>query len=155
MCLITKNPIQVANEDITVYKTFEKHGDGICSPFMMTIYKPNELVTSTIEESDDWTTVDTFAAKHLPPTLSMMNRKNTLTPKGYKCYGRGIHSFNSLDRIKKYNPGYWELVYKCIIPAGSEYIIGEDGSVISTAIIVQSKVDKSECDGRKRWGEEE
>ena len=147
MCLITKNPIQIAETDITVFKALTVHGDSLKAPFQDFTYKKGELYKTNIEPSHEWVVVDFTSFYHLYHELkalgilyesNLIMYATELTENGYKCYGQGFHSFSNKNRCDEFcKPKYINSVpVRCTIPAGSEYIIDETGCVISNQIII-------------------
>lgn len=118
MCLFTKQQeAKIANENIIVYKLLHCN-NGVLRPpiFSSYIYKLRKLNSTNIE---------------LSPVLDL----------GYNVY-QAFHAFTTIHNaltssIVRNNV----LLYKCVIPKGSEYYISVCGSEIaSNKIIIKRKV---------------
>ena len=146
MCLITKNEKQIATEDITCYKILNGENYSLVCCFKYEFGKKYEDV---ISESNDWCVVDTPAGERLEDEMRMeplwegkehlpsfQYCRTQLYDYGFRCYGRGFHSFASLNRAEMYGPSRYEKIVRCIIPAGAEYIQDNNECIISNQIIV-------------------
>ena len=146
MCLITKNEKQIATEDITCYKIL--NGENYSSVWGFK-YEFGKKYEDVISESNDWCVVDTPAGERLEDEMRMeplwkgkeqlpsfQYCSTQLYDYGFRCYGRGFHSFASLNRAEMYGPIRREKIVRCIIPAGAEYIQDNNECIISNQIIV-------------------
>jgi len=147
MCLITRNQKQIATEDITCYKVLN---DDLTAIYYSHNYVLGTKYEQPIEESNDWCVADRHSVVSLEREIDSLRifdreaewysfnaNKRTLYDAGFRCYGKGFHSFASLERAEssgKYNN---QEFYTCIIPAGSEYIIDNDECIVSNQIIIK------------------
>ena len=153
MCIITKNPKQIATEDIICYKSL--YGDLRATMYSFK-YVLGTKYETTIKESNNWVVVDDEAVKILRDEIKneakaedLGIRKNYifnvinsyLHDFGFRCYGQGFHSFASLDRLNRSGLNNDnEVAYECIIPAGSEYIIDNNECIVSNQIIIKKQI---------------
>ena len=118
MCLFTKQQeAKIANKNIVVYKLLHCN-NGVLRPpiFIDYVYKLRKLNSTDIEVS---------------PILDF----------GYSVY-RAFHAFTTINNALTSTIITNDmLLYRCVIPKGSEYYISADGSEIaSNKIIIRRKV---------------
>lgn len=130
MCLYklrsTPKKPQVAKSDITVYKIFIEvtNKKRYKSPYRHCYYNVGELANATID----------------PQPCYVVDEKR------YR-YSEGIHSLRSLRSAKKYFKQNVEwirnfssaatlVILQCTIPAGSKYILGYNGEILSNRLII-------------------
>lgn len=127
MCLITywKKP-KIAKKNIVCYKILEDKGlNGLYSPHTQTKYSTglNKAYGETII--------------YRGPILnhSIFKRKTYMIERGmlHCCTTEG-YSFEYLYKIFN-NPFYHHIIYKCIIPKGTEYYISTDKKQICAKAI--------------------
>lgn len=145
MCLITRNPKQIATEDITCYKVLN---EDLTSIYHQHQYALNTKYEQPIEEDNNWLVVDSYGVESLKNEIislgilekdelhSFNNAKMKLYQNGFRCYGKGFHSFASVRRAIRSRIEHEQVLYNCIIPAGSEYIIDNNECIISNQIII-------------------
>lgn len=154
MCIITKNPIKIAEQDIPVFKVLEKYDNSsdscLHAPFNSTFtYNLNYLYKTEIKESNKWLVADMHAYNYLECELEKLNLnkkaglfslQSELRFHGYECYGQGFHSLITKERCDIFRGhgamGSYYVTMECTIPAGSKYIIDGTGCVISNQIII-------------------
>lgn len=106
--------IRVAKEDITVYKWLEGKGNSLVTPYMGTAVEPRQLMTT--------------------PDF-------TLSGQAWIIVNRGIHAFREYATAWR-NGG--DQIYKCTIPKGSRYIIGDGQEIVSTNLIIGERITEEE-----------
>lgn len=117
MCLIVSDPeIKVAEKDIVVYKRLKLDREILCSPYYLKIWSLGKL--ETLESS---------------LYLENINTEDD----NYYVVDQGFHAHLYVEDAIHY-PG--TVVYKAIIPKGSEYIIGECNEVVSNQLILIRKI---------------
>jgi hypothetical protein len=136
MCLITKQKKPfIAEEDITVYKVLE---DGLKSPFNRYNYKLGSVNKTKIRESYEWCCFDDVDTAFLDENHPGW-KEDSRNRSGLRCYGHGYHSATTKERLKSIVQ-YYGRIYKCIIPAGSKYYLGNTDLCVSDMLIVVRKV---------------
>ena len=152
MCLITKKPIKIATKDIVVYKVLNENMVSLHFNFTYKLGKTYSAAIKEVREEESWVATDEFAVKSIinlynknkqkhQYIFSIYSQEEKLIRAGFKCYGKGLHSFSIKKRINEYD-GDWDIVVKCIIPKGSKYIIAEDNTVISNKLFIQNIIKK-------------
>lgn len=137
MCLISKQPRQVATEDMEVFKAMGyRNKDGILgSPYNSMQWVLNQLYTTKIEAVDDPTRADSFASealhdKGMPANDNLVDDRIWLTNNGYTSYGPGFHAGLTASRVRRLGA----FTVRAIIPAGSEYILDDSGLIVANAM---------------------
>jgi len=155
MCLIVgkeKCKKLIAETDIVVYKVFTKIEDDkvAISPFQYFHYIFDKLYQTEISFGDDYCCWDDIECVYLDKTYG-----DTCNDEGWRSFWRnpdpatnptvsienGFHSVMNLDRIRKsiISHGECDMILECIIPAGSEYYLGDLGDIcVSNKIIVKN-----------------
>lgn len=137
MCLITNKEIQVATEDITVYKELNQ---DLTSAIMGFQYKLNKLykakLTTTIKDSVSFCIIDT---EYLNTNFADW-RKSVLSGE-LTCYEEGFHSSISLQNMLDIKDEEREtLIVECLIPRGTRYVEDFVGFIVSEQIIILKEV---------------
>lgn len=137
MCLISKQPRQVATEDMEVYKAmvYSISDDALASPFNDMAWTLDKVYTAEIEEVDEATRTDSAASAALhdagmPESLYMDDDLIWLKANGYTSYGPGFHAGLTPERVQDLG----SITVKAIIPAGSEYILDDSGLIVANAM---------------------
>ena len=134
MCLITDKPKQIAAEDITCFKVLSKDDDGMLIPCFypnsMT-YEFDTLYTTNIEfDTVDRCPFTEFNLSDFPEDVGES-----------QAYGPGFHSMSCKFMHRAFKDYISRsLVYKCMIPKGSEYYEDYSGCYVSNQIIIKSLV---------------
>lgn len=130
MCLATFKEKQIAEKDITVYKSVYPSLRSLHKAFkyeLNTLYKtdikPSELEAFNNEKDTEFFIKDGELKDNI------------------KWYGQGFHSFLHLSDAEETSEYFDTVTVICKIPKGSEYIINEVGFVISNQIILVKKLD--------------
>ena len=137
MCLITlrKNPI-IAQEDFVVYKVLDFVDENTAAaPHYSFTYELGKTYSTRICESARWQAYDELA------TDAWFYLERTFTRNEIMCIGAGFHACIKSDRtnITKYEATELKRkIYKCIIPAGTEYYTDGTGLIVSNHIIIDS-----------------
>lgn len=130
MCLLTrqKKPI-ILKEDKIVYKLLRASRTAIYQDFS---YDLNKLYKTDICESSDISAYDEIAMKRYKFNFY------GLKP-GVISISEGFHAFTSIERIKKNFVPY--SIFKCTIPAGSEFYKDATGLCVSNQIIINELIE--------------
>jgi hypothetical protein len=132
MCLQTiwKEP-KIAEEDIVVYKILNIGNDRITSPYRYFTWNLDTVYETEIKETTDYTCFDDKA-----------KTEYNICSEEVKSIGRGFHSALNKKRLSEDREEWTneEVIFKCIIPKGSEYYIGLSDLVVSNRIIIKEKV---------------
>jgi hypothetical protein len=145
MCLVVKNekhPIQIATKDIKVWKIIREvsnssfhwepveisgTGDYKCNE----VLKARKLIYSKILQTQKPKPVKLIEIESLEVLIKYMNDDETIL-----IINEGFHS-----HVKKQGPRKFKgnrVWRRAIIPAGSEYSLGNDNDIVSSRIIVFS-----------------
>ena len=135
MCLVTTQKTALITEkNITVYKVMNKELSAIFKIFK---YELNHLYETEIKESEEWATLG-ILEKWLDdyPDNSWRRHPDLI------CLGQGFHSIKKIRnaRILKNYLHINTVIFKCVIPKGSEYYIDAEGFMISNKIIIKKEI---------------
>lgn len=140
MCLITKqSKPKIATKDKVIYKILDPY---CCSIYYSFEYQMGILYKTKILETEDDTTFDDYDSCMLEEKYGRgWKYKNKI-----KSIGSGFHGALTKERLEKTlenedghameNDG---TIWKCIIPAGSEYYTNPSGLIVSNQIIIKEK----------------
>jgi hypothetical protein len=147
MCLITNKQPFITNDDIICYKAF--HSD-IATAYQIFFMEPNtfysiyynkkwvigEIYEEEINES--YESRPLWADDFTRMTHSEINHE--CLPEGWRAYGKGFHSVNTINRAKIHS----NVIVKCVIPKGAMVIEDYAGNFISNKIKLLNKVEGAE-----------
>jgi len=142
MCLLTyqKEPI-ILKEDKVVWKVMKEEIAGkILAWFNNFYYTLNKLCKQPINIGD---TVQAFDDPQFEMYIDEIDLKTYILKENVISIDKGFHAFTDKVLARKYAPigSTNRFLYKCIIPAGSEYYEDETGLCVSNQIIIVEKVD--------------
>ena len=142
MCLLTyqKEPI-ILKEDKVVWKVMKEEIAGkILAWFNNFYYTLNKLCKQPINIGD---TVEAFDDPQFEMYIDEIDLKTYILKENVISIDKGFHAFTDKVLARKYAPigSTNRFLYKCIIPAGSEYYEDETGLCVSNQIIIVEKVD--------------
>lgn len=142
MCLLTyqKEPI-ILKEDKVVWKVMKEEIAGkILTWFNNFYYTLNKLCKQPINIGD---TVQAFDDPQYEMYIDEIDHKTYILKENVISIDKGFHAFTDKRLARKYAPigSTYKFLYKCIIPAGSEYYEDETGLCVSNQIIIVEKVD--------------
>ena len=142
MCLLTyqKEPI-ILKEDKVVWKVMKEEIAGkILAWFNNFYYTLNKLCKQPINIGD---TVEAFDDPQFEMYIDEIDLKTYILKENVISIDKGFHAFTDKVLARKYAPigSTNKFLYKCIIPAGSEYYEDETGLCVSNQIIIVEKVD--------------
>lgn len=143
MCLIVDKEVnpRVITEPMKVYKVLQVNSTGrIRSPFENYPYTIDQLYTSQIEQTDDFSYCCNVDG----------DRLRSLYPNGYEqhtyAYGKGFHFITDIEAYAKVliaETPHWEewfdKVFECEIPAGAK-VIESLGLGITNKIIIRKQL---------------
>lgn len=131
MCLLTrqKKPI-ILKEDKIVYKLLR--GD------MTAIYQNFSYSFDKVYKTDIFIGSDNSAFDDIAMKRYRVNAYGNLKPNVISI-AKGFHAFTSIARIKK--SYVCHKIYKCTIPAGSEYYKDTTGLCVSNQIIINELIE--------------
>ena len=138
MCLITtQKTALIAEKNITVYKVICKDLSAIFQEFK---YDINVLYETKIKASEQWDVLgvhDEWLFDNYPD--NSWRRHPDLI-----CLGEGFHSIKDKENafILKNQLYLSVIVFKCVIPKGSEYYIDASGLIISNKIILKKQINE-------------
>ena len=138
MCLLTyqKEPI-ILKEDKVVWKVMEEEIAGkILTWFNNFYYTLNKLCKQPINIGD---TVQAFDDPQCEMYIDRIDLETYILKENVISIDKGFHAFTDKVLARKY--ATYKFLYKCIIPAGSEYYEDETGLCVSNQIIIVEKVD--------------
>ena len=164
MCLITaQKEAIIAKQDITVYKLLkvreynEDNGSvtiQYLAPYWDLHYNLGELYTTTIQEIPenhygDKCAFDESDRLVLNDLFKDSDGRANWNPSWYtgkepatdvKYFGAGYHACTTMARLT--GPDYYgeSKIFKCTIPAGSEYYLNPSGLIISNQIIINKQI---------------
>ena len=142
MCLLTyqKEPI-ILKEDKVVWKVMKEETDGkILTWFNTFYYTLNTLYKQPINIGN---TVEAFDDPQYEMYIDRIDFTIYVLKNNVISIDKGFHAFTDKVLARKYAPigSTYKFLYKCIIPAGSEYYEDETGLCVSNQIIIVEKVD--------------
>lgn len=119
MCLTATSKRQLATKDIVVYKRLEvigmTGGLKIRSPYRHTAWEFEELkkANTSFKKVEEYTNIN-----------------------------RGLHAYISKEKAKWYATNY-EDIFRCIIPKGSYYVLGNRNDIVSNQLQLGNPIDRS------------
>lgn len=135
MCLITNKKIQIAKEDVIVYKELNPDLTSIIMGFP---YKLNQLykakLTTTIKDAVPFCNIDTNYLK-----ANFENWRKSVLSGELTCYEEGFHSSISLQNMLDIQDE-GTLIVECVIPKGTRYVEDFVGFIVSEQIMILKEV---------------
>lgn len=135
MCLTTKNPPQIAEEDLIVYKAVYRSAEHqIRSEIQLFIYEFGRLYTEELKPESNLYLAQFYDDRACNQEIKMGIRNEfrvIIQSEDNKTISRGFHSARSASRF-----GSRSTIVECTIPKGSIYYEDGDELIVSNQIII-------------------